>query len=126
MPDANYRAPDADLSKDLELAREIARRLQSAHSEIDGLIRALEGRYIAPGPGPDPLHNPDSVPGGRNLYALNPEEVPTKPAWDLAVRLVNEMLAKKTPKKVGFDMIVIKSDVMKDSGSPFKLKRTCP
>ncbi len=93
-----------ELQKDLAFAREMSGRLNRADDEITGLLRALEGRYIPPGPGPDPIRNPSSVPGGRDLYALNPEEIPTRPAWDVAVQLVDEMLKTKHPRKVGLDL----------------------
>lgn len=103
-----------ELSKDLDFARDMTRRLGQADNEITGLLRGLEGRYITPGPGPEPIRNPGSVPGGRNLYALNPEEIPTRPAWEVAVQLVDEMLKTRHPKKVGLDLNGM--DTMRDFG----------
>jgi len=94
----------AELKKDLAFAKEMKGRLHAADSEITGLLHGLEGKYVPPGPGPDPIRNPSSIPGGRNLYSLNPEEIPTRPAWDVAVQLVDEMLKSKHPKKVGMDL----------------------
>ncbi|MFH2002943.1 MAG: cobaltochelatase subunit CobN, partial [Planctomycetota bacterium] len=96
--------PPAGLEEDILFARDIYSRLMQADNEIKNLLEALDGRYIEPGPGPDPIRNPSSLPSGRNLYALNPEEIPTRPSWDVAVQLVDEMLVKKHPKKVGFDL----------------------
>ncbi|MBI1923580.1 cobaltochelatase subunit CobN [Candidatus Poribacteria bacterium] len=93
-----------ELEKNLRFAREMLGRLNRANEEITGLLRGLEGHYIQPGPGPDPIRNPMSAPGGRNLYALNPEEIPTRPSWEIAVKLVDEMLKKRGPKKVGMDL----------------------
>src|SRR5690606_36237674 len=94
----------AGLEDDVAAARNILTRLDRVDDEIVNLLRGLEGRYIAPGPGPDPIRNPGSAPSGRNLYALNPEEIPTPAAWNVAVRLVDEMLAKNHPQKVGMDL----------------------
>src|SRR5262249_34266245 len=69
----------ADLAKDLELARGARHRLEDTGQEIRGLLRGLDARYVVPGPGPEPIRNPESAPGGRNLYSLNPEEIPTRP-----------------------------------------------
>jgi len=107
-------AASADLAKDLEFAAVMRQRLLDTSQEITGLLRALEARYIHPGPGPEPIRNPDSAPGGRDLYALNPEEVPTRPAWELGVQLVDQMLAAKHPRKVGFDLNGM--DTMRDFG----------
>lgn len=96
--------PPAGLENDVADARNILARLDRTDDEIVNLLRGLEGRYIAPGPGPDPIRNPGSAPSGRNLYALNPEEIPTRAAWNVAVRLVDQMLEKNQPKKVGMDL----------------------
>src|ERR1035441_6063391 len=68
-----------DLVKDLDMARQVRAHLLAADDEIVGLLRALEGRYVQPGPGPEPIRNPASIPAGRNLDALHPEEIPTPP-----------------------------------------------
>jgi len=96
-------APPA-LQKDIAFARDVLGRLNQTGDEITNLLRALEGRYIAPGPGPDPIRNPASIPSGRNLYSLNPEEIPTRASWEVAVKLVNDMLATRTAHKVGIDL----------------------
>lgn len=94
----------ADLQKDLEFATDMRGRLLKADDEIKGLLTALGGRYIEPGPGPEPIRNPASVPTGRNLYALNPEEIPSRAAWEVARILVDEMLRTRHPKKIGMDL----------------------
>ena len=93
-----------DLEKDLTFARTMLGRLNDTQQEITGLLRAFDGRYMTPGPGPDPIRNPESAPGGRNLYSLNPEEIPTQASWNLAVQLVDELLRMRKPKKVGMDL----------------------
>ena len=107
-------AETPELQKDVEFAREMKRRLRGADAEITGLLHALDGRYVTPGPGPDPIRNPDSIPGGRNLYALNPEEIPTQAAWEVGKQLVNEFLKTHHPKKVAFDLNGM--DTMRDFG----------
>lgn len=101
---ASVPAPTPELQNDVVFAREMLGRLNRADNEIVGLLRALEGRYIQPGPGPEPIRNPSSVPGGRNLYSLNPEEIPTRPSWEVAVQLVDELVRTRHPKKVGMDL----------------------
>ena len=105
---------NGDLGKDLEFLRGMDDKLHQAGNEITGLVRALEGRYIDPGPGPEPIRNPASIPGGRNLYALNPEEIPTRPAWEVGVQLVDELLRKHPARKVGLDLNGM--DTMRDFG----------
>ncbi len=93
-----------ELAKDLEFARGLRRRIEAADQEIENLLRALEGRFVPPGPGPDPVRNPASVPTGRNLYGLNPEEIPTPASWAVAVKLVDQMLRTRQVRKVGIDL----------------------
>jgi cobaltochelatase CobN len=103
-----------DLDADFKFAKEMFSRLEHADNEITGLLRSLEGRYITPGPGPDPVRNPSSIPGGRFLFSLNPEEVPTHSAWEVGQQLVDEFLKSHHPKKVALDMNGM--DTMRDFG----------
>ena len=103
-----------DLGKDLDFLRDMDKKLHQSGNEITGLVRALEGRYIEPGPGPEPIRNPASIPGGRNLYSLNPEEIPTRPAWEVGMQLVDELLRKHPVHKVGLDLNGM--DTMRDFG----------
>ena len=93
-----------DLQKDVAFAQDVRARLQQTTNEKKGLLAALAGRYLEPGPGPEPIRNPATVPTGRNLYSLNPEEIPTKPAWEVSRKLVDEMLKKRPPHKIAMDL----------------------
>lgn len=94
-----------DLEKDLAFAREMRERLQkSGPAEVAGLIHALAGGYVEAGPGPDPVRNPSSVPTGKNLYSLNPEEIPNRAAWDVARQLVDDLIRTRHPKKIAMDL----------------------
>ncbi|HEY1857828.1 cobaltochelatase subunit CobN [Acidocella sp.] len=57
----------------------------SAQAEGAGLLSALEGRFVAPGPAGAPSRGrADVLPTGRNLYSLDPRAVPTRAAMVLA------------------------------------------
>lgn len=53
----------------------IVARLQ-ASDETEAFIRAVNGEYILPSPGGDIIRNPEIVPTGRNIHALNPAIIP--------------------------------------------------
>ncbi len=53
----------------------------SVNSELESLVRALRGEYIAPGPGADIVQNPLILPTGRNTHAVNPYAVPSAVAF---------------------------------------------
>ena len=42
----------------------------------------MNGGYTAPSSGGDPISNPNAIPTGRNLYAVNAEATPSETAWE--------------------------------------------
>ena len=55
--------------------------------EIEGVLRALDGRFVAPGPSGAPSRGrPDVLPTGRNFYSVDTRSVPTPAAWELGRR----------------------------------------
>ncbi|HOJ72388.1 MAG TPA: cobaltochelatase subunit CobN [Phycisphaerae bacterium] len=99
-----------DLEEEILLARHAWDSLERTGDEITNLLAGLEGKYVPPGPGGDPIQRPDALPTGRNLYSLSPHEIPTRPAWDLACRMTDEFLAKfhaehgRYPERLAFTM----------------------
>ena len=81
-----------------------------APDEIDHTLRALAGGYVPPGGGGDPLRNPGALPTGRNLYGVNPAELPTKAAWEIGSRMAEEQVAAERerlgrwPRRIGFTL----------------------
>jgi len=68
---------------------------QCGEAERNGLLAALDGRFVAPGPGGVPARGRlDVLPTGRNIYSIDPRSVPTRTAWELGQRLANEVLAR--------------------------------
>ena len=98
------REAPAGMEKWMDEARDVLSKLDEVDNEITNLLHGLEGGYVEPGPGPDAIRNPGSIPSGRNLYTLNPEEVPTRAAWNVGVRLIDQLLSERQPKKIGIDL----------------------
>merc|ERR1719201_526465 len=46
-------------------------------NEMGALQTGLNGQYVEPGPGGDPIRNPDVLPTGKNIHALDPQAIPT-------------------------------------------------
>jgi len=65
---------------------------QSAGQELDAVVNALSGRYIAAGPGGDPLRSPDIFPTGRNLYSFDPRRIPSPSTYALGEKLAKELI----------------------------------
>jgi len=94
----------------LEEARRHFRNFTS-EEEIAGLLTALDGGFVKPGSGNDPLRNPEAVPTGRNLYAFDPRRIPTKAAWEAGVQLADDLIGQyqvrhggEFPDKFAFTM----------------------
>jgi cobaltochelatase CobN len=55
-----------------------------ARGEIEGLLTALDGRFVPPGPAGAPSRGRlDVMPTGRNLYSVDPRAVPTRTSWEI-------------------------------------------
>ena len=55
-----------------------------AEAEIRGVLTALDGRFLEPGPSGAPTRGrPDVLPTGRNFYSVDTRTVPTAAAWQL-------------------------------------------
>ena len=55
-----------------------------AAAEIRGVLTALDGRFLEPGPSGAPTRGrPDVLPTGRNFYSVDTRTVPTAAAWRL-------------------------------------------
>ncbi|MFD2014690.1 cobaltochelatase subunit CobN [Vibrio olivae] len=57
--------------------------------EMTALLNGLNGRFIAPGKGNDPIRSPESLPTGRNFYALDNSLIPSRIAWQLGKEMAS-------------------------------------
>ncbi|EHS51914.1 cobaltochelatase, CobN subunit [Rhizobium sp. PDO1-076] len=79
----------ADWTQTKAVLAEIETRLKpsivrSGPAEIAGLLKGLDGRFVAPGPSGAPTRGrPDVLPTGRNFYSVDSRAVPTPAAYQL-------------------------------------------
>jgi cobaltochelatase CobN len=80
-------------------------------AESLGLLRALGGRFLAPGPAGAPARGRlDVLPTGRNLYAIDPRSAPTRNAWEIGRRAAEEICKRyaqdrgEWPKRIVLDL----------------------
>jgi magnesium chelatase subunit H len=64
------------------------------NAELDAILRALDGRYIAPVAGGDVVRDPSILPTGRNLHAIDPYRMPTYAATREAQKSVEQLLER--------------------------------
>ncbi len=64
-------------------------------AERAGLLAALDGRRVAPGPSGSPARGrADVLPTGRNMFAVDPRAIPTRAAHAQGVKLAEELLRR--------------------------------
>ncbi len=64
-------------------------------AEMTALLAGLDGRFVSPGPGGSPARGrADTLPTGRNLYALDPRGVPTPTAWTLGWQAADALITR--------------------------------
>jgi cobaltochelatase CobN len=93
-------------------AADIGDRLDAcAAGEMQGLLAALDGRFVAPGPAGAPARGRlDVLPTGRNLFSIDPRAVPTRTAWEIGRRTAEEVVARyaqdhgEWPRRIVLDL----------------------
>jgi len=65
-----------------------------ANNELEGIMELLNGQFLMPAPGGDPIRNPDVLPTGRNMHALDPSAIPTTAAVEVSEDVVRKLLEK--------------------------------
>ena len=91
-------------------------------SELDGIMRALDGRYIHPAPGGDVLHNLEVLPTGRNLHGFDPFRIPSQYAVQdgaqQAQRILERHLADTNELPESIALVLWGTDNLKTEGAP--------
>ena len=83
----------------------------SPECELASVINGLNGGYITPTSGGDPVLNPLVLPTGRNMFAINAEETPSAVAWekgktlaDNTLKMYRESHNDSLPRKVSYTL----------------------
>lgn len=94
-----------------------------AHNgEIDGLVRALDGRYVLPSPSGDLLRTPELLPTGRNIHGFDPFGIPSAFAIQDGERQAAKVLERylatdgRLPETVA--VVLWGTDNLKTGGAP--------
>ncbi|MEM2957940.1 MAG: magnesium chelatase subunit H [Candidatus Jordarchaeaceae archaeon] len=81
----------ADLGKTLSYGLEIVSHLEESR-EMDSLIQALNGNYVFPNLGGDPIRTPEVLPTGSNTYQFDPRLIPSDVAYERGVEIAEKTL----------------------------------
>jgi len=95
MHELGYTKVDPQALKPLFEYLEFCLQQIVADNELGAMLKALEGEYVIPGPGGDPIRNPDVLPTGKNIHALDPQSIPTTAAITSAKIVVDRLLDRQ-------------------------------
>jgi magnesium chelatase subunit H len=91
-------------------------------SEIEGLLTALDGRFVKPAPGGDLLRTPAILPTGRNLHGFDPFRIPSAFAMSDGAKQAARLLARHVeggnalPSSIA--IVLWGTDNLKSEGGP--------
>ena len=108
----------------LPLLEELAAtdHLLAQNHEIDGILRALDARFVRPAPGGDLLRTPAVLPTGRNLHGFDPFRIPSAYAVKDGARQAERLLQRHCadghalPESVA--LVLWGTDNLKTEGGP--------
>ncbi len=90
-------------------------------TELDAIVHALDGGYIAPAPGGDVLRTPAVLPTGRNLHGFDPFRIPsafaTLDGARQAQRLIDRHAADGAAAPESVAMVLWGTDNLKTEGA---------
>jgi len=91
-------------------------------TELDSILRALDGRYVAPAPGGDLLRSPEILPTGRNVCGFDPFRIPSayalKDGARQAQRILERYQADGHPLPESIAVVLWGTDNLKSEGAP--------
>jgi len=95
----------------------------SPKAEMNAFINALNGGFVAPGKGNDPIRTPEALPTGRNFYALDGSLLPTQLGVEIGQQLAqkarneNKVNLKSNTIAEKEAIILWASDAVRDEGA---------
>lgn len=97
----------------------------SPAAEMRALLNGLNGHFVAPGKGNDPIRTPESLPTGRNFYALDGSLLPTRVGFDVGNALAAKVLSGESGVAIANvdtsnnkqGIILWASDAVRDEGA---------
>ncbi|WMS42701.1 magnesium chelatase subunit H [Acuticoccus sp. MNP-M23] len=131
IPHAGMPYPDAMLEEDGKpavdreavLEQLVAVDAMLRHpAEMTGIITALDGRFVAPGPAGDLIRKPEMLPTGRNIHGFDPFRIPS--AFALAdgsaqaIRILDRQYEETGDWPETIALVLWGTDNLKSEGAP--------
>ena len=89
----------------------------SPKAEMQSLLNGLKGEYVAPGKGNDPIRTAESLPTGKNFFALDGSLLPTRLGYELGVELAQRARHGQSIGDGKEAVILWASDTVRDEGA---------
>ena len=69
--------------------------LKDTMNELSAAVNALAGKFVSPGPSGAPTRGMAHIlPTGRNFYSVDPNTIPSPAAWEVGVKLGDDLLQR--------------------------------
>lgn len=120
-----FPGPTADLREVLGFVCEtVTDKVNRISEEMDNFLAGLNGRFVPPSLGGNPTRgNVSILPTGRNFYASDPSQIPSRAAWDIGEKLARQMLEQYRENAEGYPesiaMVVWAGNTLKTCGEDF-------
>ncbi|MBU3724020.1 MAG: magnesium chelatase, partial [Burkholderiaceae bacterium] len=99
-----------------------ANQMLLVDTEVEGILKALDARFIRPAPGGDVLRTPEVLPTGRNLHGFDPFKIPSayavRDGAKQAQRLLDRYIADGHALPESIALVLWGTDNLKTEGSP--------
>jgi len=92
-PLATSLPPTSNLQSALNYLHQVAQFVETT-DEMNSLLHALNGGYVEPGLGGDPVRSPHTYPTGRNTFQFDPTKLPTDSAYERGAHIAEETLRR--------------------------------
>ncbi len=77
------------------ICNDLVPRLRATPRELEAILEALDGKYIASGPSGAPSRGMSQVlPTGRNFYSIDPKALPSIQSWLVGQRLADALIER--------------------------------
>lgn len=90
--------------------------LESPPAEMAAWLHGLDGGFVQPGKGNDPLRAPESLPTGRNFHGLDGDVLPSPLAQRLGAEQAARVLARSDGRSGSEGVVLWASDAVRDEG----------
>ncbi|MEM7290111.1 MAG: magnesium chelatase subunit H, partial [Pseudomonadota bacterium] len=92
------------------------------NDELQGIVKALDGRFISPSPSGDLVRQPEMLPTGRNIHGFDPFRIPSqfavKDGSMQAARVLERHLENENALPETIAMVLWGTDNLKSEGGP--------